>query len=117
MFNGLGTHRTRLDRDGIRQSSIESIMESVPLEESYGNLYQVPLPEDGRFTGLPYGSLFTFLIHRHRVISLGLYRRTIQTTKGHVQMVKYVVINPHPQLKLASDDALFMLGARPVVWG
>lgn len=79
-------------------------------EQIYGNLFQTPLPPSGQFT--TYGSLFRYLLREYKTLALGLYRRTVEN-KG---LVKYVVVNPKPTLRLRGDDLVFVLAEKIPVW-
>ncbi|KAI8926389.1 hypothetical protein BC831DRAFT_504492 [Entophlyctis helioformis] len=142
------------------------------LGEDHGNFFQVVLPPDDRFVGLPYGSLFMYLLVKYNAVSLGLYRRTVETRRSSssgvgatsteaaspvsngerrdsrsandespgssgasasspgttqergkrragsrpAQVVKYVVVNPAPDLVVKRDDAVYLVASKVPVW-
>ncbi|KND03740.1 uncharacterized protein SPPG_01198 [Spizellomyces punctatus DAOM BR117] len=78
----------------------------------HGNLFQISLPSDGRFTGVSYGALFRSLLRNHRTLALGLYRRTVERNN----LVKYVVVNPRPSLRVREDDLVYVFAEKIPIW-
>lgn len=75
------------------------------------NFFQAELPADGRFIGLPFGSMFTMMMIKYQCITIGVYRhfkvgRTFQ----------YVYLNPAPDALINESDALFLIGPAPPDW-
>ena len=105
---------------------------------TYGNFYQLSLPRDGRFSGLTYGTLYTYMLSRYQALCLGLYRHTSDNIKAKdaadaaqsarhadsaprrkpsgVHNIRYVVLNPRAEVVVRDDDALYVLTETRVDW-
>ncbi|KAI8901501.1 calcium-activated BK potassium channel alpha subunit-domain-containing protein [Globomyces pollinis-pini] len=78
-----------------------------------GQFYQVPLPVDDRFVGLPFGTLFSLLIQQYKCIPLGLYRQSLESEEKRFQ---YVILKPTPSLIIRTGDCVFLIGPRKPAW-
>ncbi|KAJ3318321.1 hypothetical protein HDV06_000554 [Boothiomyces sp. JEL0866] len=75
----------------------------------YGNFFQEALPENDMFVGMPFGSLFSYMLWEHKCLIIALYR---QNQEGN--MFNYVVLNPDKSAKVQPGDAMFLLGPQPL---
>ena len=74
--------------------------------ECSANLFQIPLPSDGRFIGLTFESVFTFLLVEYSCVCLGVYRNCLGATS-----FQYAYLNPEPDALVEDGDCLYMFGA------
>ena len=76
--------------------------------------FQVELPLDGRFTGLPFGTLFTLLMTRYQIMAIGLYRQSVNEANG--KKFQYVYLNPDCTTLIDDDDLIFAIGVEKPEW-
>lgn len=74
--------------------------------------FQIELPLDCRFVGLPFGSLFTYLLTKYNCLILGLYRQCEESGRSF----QYVMLNPTAEILIEDDDMLFVVGPSKPIW-
>ncbi|KAJ8329775.1 hypothetical protein QVD99_004219 [Batrachochytrium dendrobatidis] len=131
MYGGMGqTAQSSFEQLGLTDDQI-----AMHDSDNHGNFYQVHMPSDGRFSGLLYGSFFGYIVMRYGAIPLGLYRRTVDRGTTYTgssafgnsretkfkrnrtpQVVKYVLVNPAPDIVIHRDDSVFLLASKRPNW-
>ena len=87
---------------------------SAPNENTSSFFFQMELPLDSRFTGMPFGSLFTLLMRKYQVMIIGLYRQSVNDANG--KKFQYVFLNPSCDTKIEDDDLIFAIGVEKPLW-
>ncbi|KAJ3310632.1 hypothetical protein HDV04_004875 [Boothiomyces sp. JEL0838] len=77
----------------------------------FGNFFQEPLPENELFVGMPFGTLFSYMLWEHKCLVIALYR---QNQEGN--MFNYVVLNPDKSSKVQPGDSMYLLGPNRPTW-
>lgn len=67
-------------------------------------LVQVPLPKD--FVSREYQELVAYYIVERGLLPIGLYRRKFENPAW---LLRYVVVNPHPDTILDVDDIVYVI--------
>jgi K+/H+ antiporter YhaU regulatory subunit KhtT len=63
------------------------------------------------FIGLPYGSLFTYLVENYHCTPIGIYRKCFDG-----KSFQYVILNPSPSNSIQESDSLYLLGTSIPTW-
>ena len=75
------------------------------------NFFQISLPADGRYSGLSFEMMTTYLLLEHQCVCLGVYRNCFDSTS-----FQYVYLNPMPESLIENGDKLFLFGKnRPML--
>ena len=69
-----------------------------------GNIWQIPVPEE--MVHKNFDKLFHFLLTRHELIALGLYR----LPQANMNDYPFVLTNPSPKTMITIRDRVFVLG-------
>ncbi|KAJ3270796.1 hypothetical protein HDV01_007418 [Terramyces sp. JEL0728] len=89
----------------------ESMKPAETPNTDYGNFFQESLPENEMFVGMPFGSLFSYMLWEHKCLIIALYR---QNQDGN--MFNYVVLNPDKSSQIRPGDTMYLLGPNRPNW-
>ena len=71
------------------------------------NLFQIVLPKDGRYTGLTFDMMFTYLMLEYQCVCIGVYRNSYGSTT-----FQYVYLNPQSIDQIKDGDCLYVFGCK-----
>ncbi len=92
--------------DGVANPLEEFLEETFKDEFQQSNIWQIPVPEEK--INQTYDKLFKFLLEKHNLVAIGLYRLPGASDNKY----PYVCTNPTPSITITMRDRVFVLGNR-----